>query len=210
MAEGGYEFDDFTEETVDVNDAYDENEETSLMDDKYLEDTSRIDQENLDELSHREPNELQHDLRDTIMLLKKSMNTNHSSEIMKSLHIETAFLELSTLAPKYGVTFVRQDLGFPDYKKSMSTKARKILQSGSEHINEIHPQNIEMTELPPAAEQEINEVLNQNEIQTQTEGLPLRELMGLDQALQRTQGELVNNLGKLTQLKEDIMVEIKI
>ena len=83
----------------------------------------------------------------------------------------------------------------------MSTKARKTLQSGSEHINEIHPQNIEMTELPLAAEQmdqALNEALNQNEIQTQS---------GLDQALQRTRGELVNNLGKLTQLDENIMVE---
>ena len=46
MAEGGYEIDDFTEETADVKD--DEYEETSLMDDRYLED-----QEQFDELSHR-------------------------------------------------------------------------------------------------------------------------------------------------------------
>ena len=117
----------------------------------------------------------------------------------------TKFLTLSTLAQRYGVTFVRQDLGFPDYEKSMSTKARKALQSGSEHINEIHQQNIEMTELPTAAEQVVQEL---NEVLNQTEGLPLREVMGLDQALQRTQGELVNNLGKLTQLDDNIMVYI--
>ena len=105
-------------------------------------------------------------------------------KILTSKNDSTKFLELSTLAQKYGVTFVRQDLGFPDYKKT-----RKALQSGSEHINEIHPQNIEMTELPSAAEQVLqeiheflnqNEVLSQNEVYTQTDGLTFRELAGLD------------------------------
>ena len=40
--------------------------------------------------------------------------------------------------------------------------------------------------------------------QTQTEGLTLRELQGLDKALQRTRGELTNNLSKLTELDKDI------
>ena len=39
---------------------------------------------------------------------------------------------------------------------------------------------------------------------TQTEGLTLRELQGLDKALQTTRGELVNNLAKLTELDKDI------
>ena len=39
---------------------------------------------------------------------------------------------------------------------------------------------------------------------TQTEGLTLRELQGLDKALQRTRGELINNLSKLTELDKDI------
>ena len=39
---------------------------------------------------------------------------------------------------------------------------------------------------------------------TQTEGLTLRELKGLDKALQTTRGELVNNLTKLTELDKDI------
>lgn len=37
--------------------------------------------------------------------------------------------------------------------------------------------------------------------------LPLRELQGLDEALQRTRGELVNNLAKLTALDEHIAME---
>ena len=39
---------------------------------------------------------------------------------------------------------------------------------------------------------------------TQTEGLTLRELQGLDKALHRTRGELTNNLAKLTELDKDI------
>ncbi|WP_171480052.1 hypothetical protein, partial [Acinetobacter baumannii] len=34
--------------------------------------------------------------------------------------------------------------------------------------------------------------------------LPMRELLGLDKALQRVQGELVSGTGKLTKLKQDI------
>ena len=41
-------------------------------------------------------------------------------------------------------------------------------------------------------------------IRTQTEGLPYRELEGLNKALQTTRGELVNNLAKLTELEKDI------
>ena len=39
---------------------------------------------------------------------------------------------------------------------------------------------------------------------TQTEGLTLRELQGLDKVLQRTRGELTINLSKLTMLDKDI------
>ena len=43
--------------------------------------------------------------------------------------------------------------------------------------------------------------------QTQTEGLNLRALQGLDKALQSIQGELVNNLAKLTDIDKDIAKE---
>lgn len=40
--------------------------------------------------------------------------------------------------------------------------------------------------------------------ETQTDGLDLRELQGLDKAVQRTRGELTNNLAKLTELDTSI------
>ena len=42
---------------------------------------------------------------------------------------------------------------------------------------------------------------------THTEGLNLRELQGLDKALQSIRGELVNNLAKLTDIDKDIAKE---
>ena len=45
------------------------------------------------------------------------------------------------------------------------------------------------------------------DFQTQTEGLNLRELQGLDKALQSIRGELVNNLAKLTDIDKDIAKE---
>ena len=44
---------------------------------------------------------------------------------------------------------------------------------------------------------------------TKTEGLTLRELQEFDKALQRTRGELTNNLAKLTELDKDITKENK-
>ena len=51
---------------------------------------------------------------------------------------------------------------------------------------------------------ELPDVANKH---TQTEGLALRELQGLDKALQSTRGELTNNLAKLTALDKDIAKE---
>ncbi len=42
---------------------------------------------------------------------------------------------------------------------------------------------------------------------TNTDGLPLRELLGLDKAMQTQRGELVNNLAKLSELDDHIKIE---
>ena len=51
---------------------------------------------------------------------------------------------------------------------------------------------------------ELPDVANKH---TQTEGLTLRELQGLDKALQSIRGELTNNLVKLTDIDKDIAKE---
>lgn len=42
---------------------------------------------------------------------------------------------------------------------------------------------------------------------TQTEGLTIRELEGLNKTLQSMRGELTNNLAKLTDIDKDIVIE---
>ena len=51
---------------------------------------------------------------------------------------------------------------------------------------------------------ELPDVANKH---TQTEGLTLRELQGLDKALQSIRGELTNNLAKLNDINKDIAKE---
>ena len=51
---------------------------------------------------------------------------------------------------------------------------------------------------------ELPEVKN---ARTQTEGLTIRELRGLDKTLQTIPGELTNNLAKLTDIDKDIAKE---
>ena len=43
-----------------------------------------------------------------------------------------------------------------------------------------------------------------SDVDTNTDGLPMREILALDSALQRTRGALVDNLAKLSQLNTDI------
>ena len=66
-----------------------------------------------------------------------------------------------------------------------------------------------LEDLPKAAtdiKRNLKEVVSiiRQDGETQTEGLPLRELLALDKALQTTRGELVNNLAKLSELDEEI------
>lgn len=51
---------------------------------------------------------------------------------------------------------------------------------------------------------------HRRDTQTKTKGLTLREIQGLDKALQRINGELTNNLAKLTDIDKDIAKERRI
>ena len=131
------------------------------------------------------------------------------------------FLSLSTLANEYnrvagrgGTLAVRQYLNLPDYrsKTQISQQVRQALESTRNDLPDLEMSG--GTEL-----QDLTNTVNGTETavksletsltdwvhtDTQTEGLTLRELQGLDKALQRTRGELINNLSKLTELDKDI------
>ena len=131
------------------------------------------------------------------------------------------FLSLGTLANEYnrvagrgGTLAVRQYLNLPDYrsKTQISQQVRQALESTRNDLPDL--------ELSGGTElQDLTNTVNGTETavksletsltdwvhtDTQTEGLTLRELQGLDKALQRTRGELINNLSKLTELDKDI------
>ena len=106
------------------------------------------------------------------------------------------FLAESTMRTRLGASLARRLLGIetPSSSKSYSRVLLKDL-------------DIEMDELPPQRlEEVINEVMNS--IGTNTD-LDMREFLGIDKALQRIQGELKNNVGKLTEIDEHLERETK-
>ena len=131
------------------------------------------------------------------------------------------FLSLGTLANEYnrivgkgGTLAVRQYLNLPDYKSKtqLSQKVRHALESTRNDMPDLESSSgTELQDLTntvigtetavKSLETSLTDCIHTD---TQTEGLTLRELQGLDKALQRTRDELTNNLAKLTELDKDI------
>ena len=130
------------------------------------------------------------------------------------------FLSLGTLANEYnrvagrgGTLAMRQYLNLPDYrsKTQLSQQVRQALASTRNDMPDLEVSGTELQDLT-------NTVINTEtavksletsltdwvHTDTQTEGLTLRELQGLDKTLQRTREELTKNLAKLTKLDKDI------
>ena len=131
-----------------------------------------------------------------------------------------------------GTQAIRQYLNLPEYNsrtKPLSKQARQALESTrndlvnvEEHIllkdlsstTELQSLTNTIGELHETVESletsmtdwglELPDVANKH---TQTEELTLRELQGLDKALQSIRGELTNNLAKLTDIYKDIAKE---
>ena len=131
------------------------------------------------------------------------------------------FLFLSTLANEYnriaghrGTLAVRQYLNLPDYRSRtrLSQQVRQALESIRNDMPDLEMSS--GTELQDLTNTVIDRETAVKSLETsltdwvhtdtQTEGLTLRELQGLDKALQRTRGELTNSLEKLTDLDKNI------
>ena len=106
------------------------------------------------------------------------------------------FLAESTMRNRLGAALARSLLGVetPSSSKSYPRVLLKDL-------------DIEMDELPP---QRLKEVIDEitRDMSTNTD-LDMREFLGIDKALQRIQGELKNNVGKLTEIDEHLEREKK-
>ena len=95
---------------------------------------------------------------------------------------------------------------FPDYTAgqhggTLQPPQRKSLVNIKSLATQAAVENTELADLPQRAS-DVNTAVNQlfTETGTNTDGLPLRDLLALDDALQRHRGALVDNLAKLQQL----------
>ena len=136
------------------------------------------------------------------------------------------FTSFDTIQRKYGVNFIRDALGVSDYQPS-TARLRAGRQDFQALITANNQVNTATEQIPlqdfstQTAVQETVDAANSVETllqtlmdlpdvkdtHTQTEGLNLRELQGLDKVLQSIRGELVINLAKLTDIDKDIAKE---
>ena len=130
------------------------------------------------------------------------------------------FLSLGTLANEYsrvagrgGTSAVRRYLDLLDYrsKTQLSQQVRQALESTRNDMPDLEVSGTELQDLTnmvidtqTAVKSLETSLTDWVHTDTQTEGLTLRELQGLDKALQLTRGELTNNLSKLTELDKGI------
>ena len=117
-------------------------------------------------------------------------------------------LALSSIAKEPdGLAAIRDVMGFNNYglKPELSADAVAALQKGSDNLGSINAEaeNVEMQDLPAVASDAVKTL----ETTLSDAPLPLREIRGLDKALQTIRGELVNNLAKLTELDNHITRE---
>ena len=132
-------------------------------------------------------------------------------------------LALSTLASRGGTKAIREDLGFADWaakKASLPAQAVEALQTTNLELGEATAavDSVELEDLGQTVT-EVSDAIQRMEtalIDTQIDEvlgtlddppLTLREIRGLDKALQTIRGELTNNLAKLTELDDHIALE---
>ena len=124
-------------------------------------------------------------------------------------------LAFSTIAgTRKGTAVIREELGFTDYvrKRTFNAANRLALQKGSDNLEVIstEAETVEMRDLGPVAVKASSIMETMETTLSEADApapLPLREIRGLDKALQTIRGELVNNLAKLTELDNHITRE---
>ena len=125
-------------------------------------------------------------------------------------------LALSTLASRGGTMAIREGLGFADWaakKSSLPAQAVEFLQTANRQLGEAAAavDTVELEDLGQTVTEASNAINRVETVLTDTQidevlgtlddpPLTLREIRGLDKALQTIRGELTNNLAKLTEL----------
>ena len=132
-------------------------------------------------------------------------------------------LALSTLASRGGTKAIREDLGFADWaakKSSLPAQAVQSLQTANQELGEAAAavDTVEIQDLGQTVTEASNVINRVETALTDTQidqvlgtiddpPFDLRELRGLDKALQTIRGEHTNNLAKLTKLDDHIALE---
>ena len=120
------------------------------------------------------------------------------------------FLKLSTIKGKIGVEGIRRHLSLSDYSSSrLPKKAVTVLQNVQQTIP--NPDAIELNDLSRVSEDIVDQGKEvESTLSTINEpALPMREILALNQALQTIKGELLNNVGKLSQIDTQIEIQKK-
>ena len=132
-------------------------------------------------------------------------------------------LALSTLASRGGTKAIREDLGFADWaakKSSLPAQPVEALQTTNLELGEAAAavDSVELEDLGQTVTEVSDAIQRMETALTATQidevlgtlddpPLTLREIRGLDKALQTIRGELTNNLAKLTELDDHIALE---
>ena len=121
-------------------------------------------------------------------------------------------LALSTIAKNIGVKAVREELGFAEYGFKLPAEVTTAMQKSSDNLGALSTKagTAKTRELSAIAEEASDTVKTMETTLSEageSEQLSLREIRGLDKALQTIRGELVNNLAKLTELYNHITRE---
>ena len=135
--------------------------------------------------------------------------STHSDIRLTNIYNNEA-LALSTIARKIGVKAVREELGFTEYGLKLSAKDTTAARKANEDLSVIstEAETVEMRDLGATAGKASSIVETMETAFSDADAsLPLREIRGLDKALQTIRGELVNNLAKLTELDNHITRE---
>ena len=118
---------------------------------------------------------------------------------------------LSTIAGKAGgLAAIRDVMGYEDYGRTSQKFRRNMaaLQKSNDNMGVISAEveTVEMQDLGATAGK-ASSIVETMETTLSDAPLPLREIRGLDKALQTIRGELVNNLAKLTEIDNHITRE---
>ena len=120
-------------------------------------------------------------------------------------------LALSTIARGIGVKAIREELGFSEYGLKLPAEDTTAARKANEDLSVISTEvgTVELQDLGATAGKASSIVgtMETTFSDAPEQSLPLREIRGLNKALQTIRGELVNNLAKLTELDNHITRE---